>query len=341
MQNNYFQIPGERTQEGGFNSSMINLLNIDMQEMLRKYILEWLVQKYTMGRLGNGFLTNQINSEVNNAVLPLNELIKQRRQNIIVPIPVYGSQKLTEPVDDSRDRIESISTAKDEQTPRSHVRESPMSPTKVVENELTPEKPKTNKKKSKDKLKLIKMDLAFENEGGDLATRWDVVYKTILRDFRRYFLDGYKAFNSTYKERHGMEDSLLKYAIKLFPNMSVDQWKTISLDLGSLLFPKETAKDSHILKEMERRNHFGWEKSDIVNQIMKIHGFLYKFSIDKIEECFQNFSLCQLFDLYAKETGIERISSNSTMSRNASIYLKARKILMSKASKTISLLKSY
>lgn len=146
-------------------------------------------------------------------------------------------------------------------------------------------------------------------------------------------MDEFKSFNDNQAEKHGMEDSLLKYIIQLFPNLSVNQCKTISLDLGCLLFHKEMAKDATIVKEMERRSHFGRGTSDIPDKIMRIHGFLYKFSIDKIEECFQNASLSKLFMCYVRETGEIRIHSNITMSKNASVYLKARKILLEKASK--------
>ena len=129
-----------------------------------------------------------------------------------------------------------------------------------------------------------------------------------------------------------MEDTLLKYVMKIFSNKSVDACKTISLDLGCLLFPKEMAKDRSVVREIERRNHFDCLKQDIEAQILKIHGFLYKFSIDKIQECFKNRSLCQLFELYVNVTGDNRISANVTMGKNTSVYLKARSILLEKAS---------
>lgn len=81
-------------------------------------------------------------------------------------------------------------------------------------------------------------------------------------------------------------------------------------------------------------NHFGDKGKDTKNKIMQIHGFLYKFSIDKIEECFKNTSISSLFIYYVKE-GKERISSNVTMSKYSAVYTKARKILLKKAKDAI------
>ena len=323
----------EQSDNKTVNLQMLSMLNSDLKQMLDKYILDTFLLKFTSTSGINELLTNQICPDLNSVSLSLNSLALQRRKNLIAPIPVYPSYPELEPKSVSRDRTESVSTAKDEvilKTPKK-AKTSP----KAVENFSTPTKRKSVKK-SKDKLKLIRMNLAFDNEGGDLSTRCDVVYKTILRDFRRFFLDGFKAFSNSVQEKHGIEDTLFRFVIQLLPNYSVNQCKTISLDLGCLLFPKELAKEKHVVAEMERRKHFNCKSNQIEDQIFRIHGFLYKFSIDKIEECFQNNSLCQLFEFYVNQTGDERISSNVTMSKNASIYLKARQILMNKVASKLN-----
>jgi hypothetical protein len=181
------------------------------------------------------------------------------------------------------------------------------------------------------------MELTFDNETGELATRCDVVYKTILRDFRRFFLDEYKIKRQQMKNEKDLGACLMTLSRELFPLKSEAECKTISIDLGCLLFPKELTKNAGMLKEIQRTNHFGYETCESnIFEIMRIHGFLYKFSIDKIEECFQNSSLCELFLLYVTQTRDDRIASNPTMSKNSQIYLKARNILEEKAAEAFA-----
>lgn len=255
-----------------------------------------------------------------------------QRKNFYIPVPRYASST-KDASEGSKSRTSSFSTTKEETSP----------PVKVV-----PSKGKkkpiqaarslryTNRfgatKKTKQEIRKLKMDMAFDNETGLLATRCDVVYKTILRDFRRYFLDEYKAFKSICKQDWGSTQSLVRFTSKIYPEKSVKEVKELSLDLGCLLFPKELVKDQKALKEIQKVGTFGEEIETIQFEIMRIHGFLYKFSIDKIEECFQNISLCELFLTYVEATRETRIGLNPTMKKNSSIYLKARKILEDKAS---------
>jgi hypothetical protein len=269
--------------------------------------------------------------------LTLNASAEQKRRQLVVPVPRYVHVEEPQAKPQIRERSESISTARDECTPANTNMTNNWSPQKSVESSEASTRHAKKERVSKEKLKLIKMDLAFDNESGELATRCDVVYKTILRDFRRFFLDSFKQRKHQSEQKLDLSDSLLQFTLRLFPNKSVKECKVISIDLGCLLFPKEMTKDSKVIREIERTNHFGLDADDATTEIMRIHGFLYKFSIDKIEECFQNPSLCLLFQLYVDQTRSDRISSNPTMSKNASIYLKARRILEEKASKPLSL----
>lgn len=341
MKNDQAKTLGETQDAGNITLSMLAMLNTDMQQVLNQYIYENLLSKCAIGMFPNTSPTNQTNSGLISQDLSLNFLANERRRNLIAPIPVYPGTQLHEAVSPKHEIVESVSSVKEDESPKTPSSCSSI-PLKLVENSPTPEKPKPTKKNKNEKCKAIKMQLAFDNEGEGLATRCDVVYKTILRDYRRFFLDEYKAFNQKLRERHGIEDSLLKFCIKMFPNFSVNKCKTISLDLGCLLFPKEMARDKHVVKEMERRNHFDFQStqnesvsSHIQYEIARIHGFLYKFSIDKIEQCFQNVSLSQLFDHYVRVTGEDRISSNLTMSKNVRVYQRAREILLDKASKRL------
>lgn len=133
-----------------------------------------------------------------------------------------------------------------------------------------------------------------------------------------------------------LSESIFQFTSSVYPEKSPSECKGISLDLGSLLFPKEIVKDSNFLQVIQEFGTFGDEIETIKAEIMKIHGFLYKFSIDKIEECFQNIFLSQLFITYITKASKERMDENPTMKRNSSVYLKAMKILENRASECFS-----
>ena len=268
-------------------------------------------------------------------LLTLNALSSQPKNNLYVPIPRYSDSYQSHEKDDDRDRSGSFTTTKDLGNLTSSVESRMTSPQKSDGENQAPPRRHKSVKKSKQQLRKIKMDLAFENETGELSTRCDVVYKTILRDFRRFFLDNFKNFKLNQSQSTSIADALLQFTISLFSGKSLRECKEISIDLGCLLFPKEMTKEKEVMTEIERTNHFGVEKEENKNEIMRIHGFLYKFSIDKIEECFQNISLCILFLNYTDSTREDRIRSNPTMSKNSDTYLKARAILEDKAAKSL------
>lgn len=317
-----------------FNAQMMSMLATDMHDILSRYILDclmWNIKNSSQPQTKDMY----IRSEFLGTKLTLKELALQKRSHVIAPIPIYPSSEESSIKDDNRDRSESFSTARDENTLANTVKGGLVSPKKLSDLDESPKRAAKAARKSKEELKKIKMELAFDNETGELATRCDVVYKTILRDCRRFFLDNFKLFKQKNSNGSDMSDNLFRFIMGLFPNKSVRACKSLSIDLGCLLFPKEMTKDSIFLSEIVKTDHFGKDVSSF-DEIMRIHGFLYKFSIDKIQECFENNSLCQLFLYYVKETRDDRISENPTMNRNASIYIKARNILEEKALASLS-----
>ena len=308
------------------NLTLLQMLNSDMQDVLSKYILECLLLKFT-----NKSAHQALSPGFPAKPMSLNELVQLKRKTLIAPVARYPQVQID--LDEESENKASLEYDKDACSPAATTKTGvPASPQKFVEYEQVASSRPKPQKKTKEQLRKIKIDLAFDNETGELATRCDVVYKTILRDFRRFFLDDYKQHKLSCVENTPLTNCLLKFVVKCFSNKSIGECKVISLDLGCLLFPKEMIKDSQAMIDIEKTNHFGAEDSKgNANEIMRIHGFLYKFSIDKIEECFQNYSLCELFLYYVDSTRDSRISSNPTMHKNASIYAKARDILEGKA----------
>mmetsp|Transcript_10641 Transcript_10641/g.10493 ORF Transcript_10641/g.10493 Transcript_10641/m.10493 type:complete len:266 (-) Transcript_10641:34-831(-) len=261
-----------------------------------------------------------------------------QRKNFYIPVPRYASNDLYSPKA-RNSRTSSFETTKEDISPPQKTRNDDDDETKSLKSKRSLQYPSRIKSvsKTREEIKKMKMDMTFDNESGCLATRCDVVYKTILRDFRRYFLDEYKLFKTGKNSEWTLAESLFQFTTSIYPTKTEKECRGISLDLGCLLFPKEIVKEQNFLQVIQDFGTFGDEIETIKSEIMKIHGFLYKFSIDKIEECFQNISLSLLFLTYVNRTRETRIDGNPTMKRNSSIYLKARKILEDKASGCLSL----
>ena len=319
---------------------MLNMLSSDIQGLLNKYLLQHLMSTYIQN---NELTPPSKNTETPNTVFPsllsplsINQLILRQRKDLYVPIPRYVHQADCGKKDTENDRRDSISTTKEEVV--MPATKSDSEPNMNADRNYQSQTRRAKlRKRTREELRKIKMDLTFDNETGELATRCDVVYKTILRDFRRFFLEEYKIFKQNLKKESDLVDCLFSFTCNLYPNKSVKDCKEISLDLGCLLFPKEMVRDSKAIKEKQTFANLGEHIDEIKSEMLKIHGFLYKFSIDKIEECFLNLSLCELFLTYISKSKDDRINANATMKKNRSIYIKARKILEDKASNSLSL----
>ena len=130
-----------------------------------------------------------------------------------------------------------------------------------------------------------------------LATRWDVVYKTILRDFHRHFQTKFKegaAFTKRNKSRtysqklHEFTEGIIN---KYFPN------------------------DSEVFKVTE------WVEALITPiKNSEFHSCLYKFSIQKAMRLMKNRIYYKLFQAYCEQIQNGEIETPSTISKNWTVY---------------------
>ena len=334
MYNNQIKTEFNLDSDIPMNFSIMNMLTNDMNEVLNKNILQYLVSLYSKKEATPNPLSPALRPSIN-----LNHFSLRQRKNMYTPVARYVNTECSSPNQEKDQGIDSINASKDEiipslaaifNRPESHS-SNEKSPSHQYLRRLKPIK------KTREEIRKLKMDLAFENETGEFATRCDVVYKTILRDFRRFFLDDYKLYKTKCLSKSNLTESLHNFTVQTFPMKSMRDCQEISLDLGCLLFPKEMIKDSKAIEQIIEFGYFGNELEEVKKEIMKIQGFLYKFSIDKIEECFQNISLCELFLAYVFKSQNKRIVSNPTMKKNSKIYIKARKILEKRASESLCL----
>lgn len=125
------------------------------------------------------------------------------------------------------------------------------------------------------------------------ACRADVIYKKILRDFRRYFInDFHKAigFKSSKKNKSktSLPQMLLKYVENIFGE-DFEHKKEVAFSLGALIAPQQLGT-----------NFLGEKKSK--KEVNKIHDTLYRFSITKIDNLLGDWSVGYLLKHFVADT---------------------------------------
>ena len=123
--------------------------------------------------------------------------------------------------------------------------------------------------------------------------RADVIYKKILRDFRRYFINDFK-------EKTGYKDSrpdklnrdmtqLIENYIDMIFGKGLKFKDEIVQTLGSLIFPHQNFWIPSEKKVKSKK------------EVNKIHDTLYKFSITKVDRLLEDSSVCFLFKHFVSD----------------------------------------
>ena len=100
--------------------SMLNVgsmknISQNLDEILSKYVLECLI--YTLGTTSSGFSTSFSGQGIPSPSLGLTQLALQRRANLVVPKARYPDVCCSPKSDENRDRLESMSTSREEGSP--------------------------------------------------------------------------------------------------------------------------------------------------------------------------------------------------------------------------------
>ena len=170
--------------------------------------------------------------------------------------------------------------------------------------------------------------LHFNNPTNSFSTRCDVVYKTMLRDCRKYFADkfGVKKIKRS-KMINDLGNQIDDFVTDHFSEYDSHMQKEIKFYIWCLIYPKEILasrigvfdEDSNVLK--------GNERSKKVRKIKELHNYLYSFSMEKCEKFFEIIPLRKIF-LYYISIISERIALSPTMQKNRDVYMAAINILI-------------
>ncbi|CAI2382345.1 unnamed protein product [Moneuplotes crassus] len=164
--------------------------------------------------------------------------------------------------------------------------------------------------------------LQFRNPTDSFSTRCDVVYKTLLRDCRRYFYDCFQMKTMRKNKRvYHLSKTLAVFVDKKFdsPNFTEEFRRQIEFCLGCLVYPKEMTNSKVAIYGEEGQVIKGQERAKKLRKVKELHSYLYNFSMDKCEKFFKNPYLSAIFEEYLKSF-TERATQIETIRKNYEIY---------------------
>ena len=136
-----------------------------------------------------------------------------------------------------------------------------------------------------------------------LSSRCDVVYKTILRDFRRYFINRFKQSSGPKKNKYKFNsfETLFRRFWESVKNQHFPEetdCDTISFYIGSLVCPQDIEKHKVELKGLDDTFTTGKSKKTSIKKLYRVHDALYKFSMEKISNLMKDDIYYKLFKVY-------------------------------------------
>lgn len=175
--------------------------------------------------------------------------------------------------------------------------------------------------------------LYFINPTSTFSTRCDVIYKTLMRDWRKFYADRFSVVNiRRAKIKSGLEKAISDYVSTKFSEYSYEVQNELKFNICCLIYPKELISNKYDLFDENSNLLKGKDRSRKVKRIKELHNHLYTFSMDKWERFFEDEPLNIIFENYM--THIEqRIQESYTMTKNKQIYLAAWEILRNKMHK--------
>ena len=177
--------------------------------------------------------------------------------------------------------------------------------------------------------------LQFSNPSNSFATRCDVVYKTLLRDSRKYFTDALqmKSMRKS-KKLSNIGRVLDEFVRNRFEQYNEDSIHQLKFYLGWLVYPKEMISSKVGLVDENNELLRGAEKNAQIKKIRNLHTFLYNFSMQRWEEFFEIAPLALLFKEYLNNIE-ERTLVSDTINRNIVAYDIALDLIDAKINHTI------
>jgi hypothetical protein len=175
--------------------------------------------------------------------------------------------------------------------------------------------------------------LHFNNPTDNFSTRCDVIYKTLLRDCRKYYTEklNFKCVKKGSKSAQKSQ-TFERYIEHAFGEYSNETIAEIKFYLNWFTFPKQIMVSSCEPFLREAGEDMSQARRKIVREF---HVYLYNFSMEKCEKFFSNRVLSIIFKDYILNAK-SRIEESPTMQKNIEVYHSALKLILNKIDKTLS-----
>ena len=146
--------------------------------------------------------------------------------------------------------------------------------------------------------------------------RYEVVYKNLVRDIRKYFSNDLNAMNIQ-QNRHCRPTEFSQF-LKLYTKYTLGDYaqklgmdiNVIVFNLGSIINPKTMLKLSN-------------NNSQAKLEIFQIFNYLYKFSLERLNQFLNNESLFLLLCEYLRVNKFTRVHQNANMKKYRRAYYEA------------------
>lgn len=166
--------------------------------------------------------------------------------------------------------------------------------------------------------------------------RYDVIYKNLLRDFRRFYFYDFNSSTDYFRMKRRQIKNVLKLCVTNYIEMKgLDLFaenKGISKDtlvfaLGALVYPKHmlkacdpnfSEKNALVLRK-EIKNFWTPE----ARKIIKVYHYMYRFSVDLLYRFKKDEALMCLFEHYVLHHMKARMQGNKPMMKHVEAYNEA------------------
>ena len=150
----------------------------------------------------------------------------------------------------------------------------------------------------------------------NMTIRYEVVYKNLVRDLRKYFTNAFNEVNMMRGRYYGQ--SGFTQILSLYVNSSLGQYypalgielNDLVFNLGSLINPKAMLKLSNADPEAKLK-------------VVKIFNYMYKFSLERLQHFLNNESLFLLLCDYMRQNRFKRIQGSLNMRKHTHVYYEA------------------
>lgn len=154
--------------------------------------------------------------------------------------------------------------------------------------------------------------------------RYEVIYKNLVRDIRKYFSKDFNELTNFIKRKRKHDSNFYYECLVQYVSHKLENHRnffgipieTLVFHLGSLIYPKEMLRS--IGKDSESKS-----------EVIKIYNYLYKFSLERLQKLIDNASLILLIIQYLLVNGYKRIIDSHNMQKYRNAYLEAFQVLMS------------